>query len=54
MIETTYEVWQDGIKVAAVSSKSKLEALKEISHYARKYAEDGPIEVRGPFERRQS
>ena len=54
MIETTYELWQDGQKVASVCSASKLEALKEIARYANQYAQDGPIEIKGPIERNVS
>lgn len=51
MMETTYEVWQDGQRVASATSASKLEVLKEIARYANQYAQDGPIEIKGPIER---
>lgn len=53
MVETTYEIWQDGHRVASVTSASKLEALKEIARYANQYGQDGPIEIKGPIERRR-
>jgi hypothetical protein len=38
-------VWQGEIIVAAVSALDKVAAMKEISHYARQYEQDGPIRI---------
>lgn len=46
--ESTYEVWQDGICVASVTSNNQDDAKREIMRYAIQYMQDGPIEVRGP------
>lgn len=37
------DILQDGIRVAQVSSTSAAAALEEAAHYARIYAQDGPI-----------
>lgn len=44
----TFELWQDGIMVASVSSVVEEHALDEIAHYALMYGQDGPCEIRGP------
>lgn len=51
-----FEVWQDGIMVAAVEASEHHQALKEISHYAMLYERDGPIQIKEikPYPRRQS
>lgn len=40
------EVWQGGMKVAAVEGKSYRRVNSETAHYAAQYAQDGPVEVR--------
>ena len=44
--EYRYELWQDGIMVAATAADSREDARKEIAHYAIMYAQDGPCTVR--------
>jgi hypothetical protein len=44
--EYTYELWQDGIMVAATSAATRKQAHDEIKHYAFMYAQDGPCQVR--------
>lgn len=41
-----YELWQGGIMVASVDAATKKDALKEISHYALMYQQDGKVEIR--------
>lgn len=41
-----YELWQDGIVVASVSSPSDERSIHEILHYAGQYWQDGPLEIR--------
>lgn len=41
-----YQLWQDGVMVAAVSAGNKEDALREINHYAMMYSQDGPVEIR--------
>jgi hypothetical protein len=41
-----FQLWQDGIMVAAVDCPERHLALKEISHYASLYERDGPIKIR--------
>ena len=43
----TFSVWQDGIKVAAVTSDDRIEALREALHYLMQYSQDGKAELRG-------
>ena len=45
MSEATFELWQDGIKVAVVIAPRE-RAQAEIAHYALIYGQDGPVEVR--------
>lgn len=40
-----FELWQDGMVVAAVESYKKTFARNEIDHYALVYGQDGPIEI---------
>lgn len=49
-----YELWQDGIKVAAVVADNEADARREMLHYAAIYGQDGPYEIRGPIRRRAS
>ena len=44
----TYEVWQDGMKVAAVTADDESQACNEAFRYAVQYSEDGPVELHGP------
>jgi hypothetical protein len=44
--EAEFEVWQDGMMVAAVCGP-EIQAKSEIWHYAAQYALDGEVEVRG-------
>jgi hypothetical protein len=46
----TYELWQGGICVALASAPSQDVAATEIAHYAMMYGQDGPVEIKGPFE----
>ena len=41
-----FELWQGGIRVAAVESTRRHEAEREINHYAMMYAADGPWEIK--------
>lgn len=41
-----FELWQGGMKVAAVDCPEYHTGLREISHYAMMYEQDGPIELR--------
>jgi hypothetical protein len=41
-----FQLWQDGIMVAAVDCAERHIALKEIAHYAAVYEQDGPVEIR--------
>jgi hypothetical protein len=40
-----FQLWQDGIMVAAVDCASREYALKEIGHYAAVYGQDGPVNI---------
>lgn len=40
-----FQLWQDGIMVAAVESASRHSAMKEIAHYAAVYEQDGPVKI---------
>lgn len=42
--EWMFEVWQDGLKVAA-GSGPKEATIREANHYFMQYAEDGPCKV---------
>jgi hypothetical protein len=41
-----YDLLQEGVVVASVSSNNKENALKEIWHYALVYLQDGPVTIR--------
>jgi hypothetical protein len=41
-----FQLWQDGMKVAEVSSASIATARREIEHYAMIYRQDGEVEIR--------
>lgn len=47
--EFEYELWQDGIMVAAVTCAKRDDAEREIRHYGAMYRQDGPCEIRGPI-----
>lgn len=47
-MEHEFELWQDGIMVAAAGSDNEDEARREIWHYAMQYVQDGPIEIKSP------
>jgi len=52
MGEHRFEVWQDGLMVAQTSSADRHQAASSALHYARVYAQDGPVEVfEGPKKR---
>ena len=40
-----YELWQDGMIVAAVDCNDEELAKKEIQHYALVYSQDGPVKI---------
>lgn len=42
---SVYEVWQGGMRVASCCGPDHI-ALKEISHYAALYEQEGPIEIK--------
>ena len=41
-----FQLWQDGILVAAVDCANRHSAMKEIAHYAAVYEQDGPVKIR--------
>ena len=41
-----FQLWQDGIMVAAVDCPNRYSALKEIAHYAGVYGQDGPVKIK--------
>lgn len=41
-----FELWQEGIMVAAVNSPNYHRGLREIAHYANVYAQDGPVQIK--------
>lgn len=41
-----YELWQNGMRVAAVDAPDDESALREIGHYAMMYSQDDPVPVR--------
>jgi hypothetical protein len=43
----TFELWQDGIKVADVDAATFDDARREILHYASIYSQDGKVEIKG-------
>lgn len=43
--EFSFYLWQDGICVASVHGGDGGSAFGEIMHYARVYAQDGPVQV---------
>ena len=46
MKQYNYNLIQNGMIVASVSSASFKDAEREIQHYALLYAEDGPVRIR--------
>lgn len=44
--EYQYDLIQDGIIVASVICSSREAALKEITHYATIYSQDGAVEIK--------
>jgi hypothetical protein len=42
---TTYEIWQNGTVIACASGSPKA-ALREASHLALVYGQDGPVDIR--------
>jgi hypothetical protein len=40
-----FQLWQDGIMVAAVDCANRHSAMKEIAHYAVVYEQDGPVKI---------
>ena len=46
MIEYSYALYQDGVKVAQVYAASDKKAKSEIAHYALMYGQDGPVEIK--------
>jgi hypothetical protein len=40
-----FQLWQDGIMVAAVDCANRHSAMKEIAHYAAVYEQDGPVKI---------
>jgi hypothetical protein len=42
-----YEIWQDGIRVAAGSGDVLEDVRRDMVHYASQYIQDGPIDLRG-------
>ena len=43
-----YELWQGGEAVAWVSANTQEAALREITHYAMVYSQDGPVQIVPP------
>lgn len=43
--EHEFEVWQDGMCVAGVSSIDRDQAMREAMHYAAMYGQDGPVSM---------
>lgn len=41
-----FEVWQDGIVVAAVEGPIRHRVLQEIARYATLYETEGPVEIK--------
>lgn len=40
-----FQLWQDGIMVAAVDCTNRHTAMNEIAHYATVYEQDGPVKI---------
>ena len=40
-----FQLWQDGMLVAAVDCENRHSAMKEIAHYAAVYEQDGPVKI---------
>lgn len=48
------EIWQNGMRVAAVDAPTASAALWEISHYAAQYEQDGPVKIKVKIRRSSS
>jgi len=46
MTQYRFQLWQDGMLVAAVDCADRKSAMKEIMHYAAIYEQDGPVKIR--------
>ena len=42
----TVEIWQSGMKVAAVFAETASEVLWAVAGYAAQYEQDGPVEIK--------
>ena len=40
------ELWQEGVMMACVECRDKLDVEREIHHYALMYSQDGPVEIK--------
>jgi len=49
-----FQLWQDGIMVAAVDSPNRHSAMREIAHYAAVYEQDGPVKIKEVKPRRRA
>jgi hypothetical protein len=43
--EYEFELWQDDVPVAEVSSRDLERAFRDICHYAAMYGQDGPVKI---------